>query len=126
MQTTIEATQAIIYLIRRDCFARLYFFINESHYILSLVRSGSLEALYALSGWCWEVEDFWESEAKIISQYRAIVCSPGRRIKKLFKAMFHGKLKKLNCTFMQYCVMKLKWYIIGKQSKQRINPYIDK
>ena len=35
MQTTTEATQAIIPSIRRDCSVRLYILIKESDYILS-------------------------------------------------------------------------------------------
>ena len=33
------------------------------------------------------------SVAKITSHFGAIICSPSRRIIKLFKAVFHGKLK---------------------------------
>ena len=40
MQTTIEATQAMISSIRHDCPVRLYFLIKESDYVLSEVRLG--------------------------------------------------------------------------------------
>ena len=40
MQITIEATQAIISSIKRNCSVRLYFLIKESDYFLSEVTLG--------------------------------------------------------------------------------------
>ena len=42
--------------------------------------------LYTLIWGFGKGNDFWESGAKIVSHFGAKICSPGRRIIKLFKA----------------------------------------
>ena len=94
MQTTIETTKAIISSIKRDCSARLYFFIKNQIKFYLKSDGGSLVTLYALS-WSFEKGggDFERREEKIIFHFGATICLPGRRIIKLFKALFHIKLK---------------------------------
>ena len=95
MQTAIEATQAIISSIRRDYSVRLHLSIKESDYTLSELRwkvSGG--AVCPQWRFCKRgMVSGGVGEGGIDSHFRAIISSLVRRIIKLFKAIFLGKLK---------------------------------
>ena len=91
--TRIEAAQAIISFIGHNCSVGLYFLKKQSDYTFYLKSDrGSLVVLYVISG-SFGKEDILGSEAKVNFHFGAMICWPERRIVKLFKPIFHGKLE---------------------------------